>query len=141
LTAAKPQSVFSRVTLDVLGIRTMVGGYGASSGLGYRTETTGQIYLLKENVALIGASTTNVTAATDMVIGYTYSNVGAYAFYLNGGAIGSGTNNQTISAVQIAIGIGAGSGYFKGVMAATVLYNVVPDATQAAELATAMVAL
>lgn len=96
--------------------RIIVAGDG--TGLLLRTNiTTGLPHLEAQASANIADATTALVAATPAVLVATYSATGAYAFYVNGTAAGSGTSNQTFSAGgKLHIGGSSGSGSFLGLM-------------------------
>ena len=125
------------------GYRTIIGGDN-DSGLSVDVATsTNYMRVLKQGVANIGTSTTALTANNDVVGAVSYSSAGAYVFYVNGSAAGSGTNNQTLTAGRLLrLGYqGAATQLFYGYILAVVLYSTVFDATQIAEITTNMQAL
>lgn len=94
---------------------------GATQGMEWRINPSGNQELLKQETALIGASTTALTPGTWVKLIVTYSETGEYTFYLNGVADGTGTNDQTfVAGTETALGsIGLGSTEFwNGDMAA-----------------------
>lgn len=101
----KPVTWFAVVKVtDFLTVRSIVGS-SAADGLQWRTNTTtGTQSLLDQGTAAIGTSSTGLTAATWTIIAATYSGVGAFAFYLNGVADGTGTVDRAFASGTLRIG-------------------------------------
>jgi hypothetical protein len=140
----KPATYVFRVKpISAGGFRTIIGGDN-DSGLSVDVATsTNYMRVLKQGVANIGTSTTALTANVDNVGAVSYGSAGAYVFYVNGVAAGSGTNNQTLSAGRL-LRLGyqaAATQLFHGYILAVAMYSTVLDATQIAEITTNMQAL
>jgi hypothetical protein len=65
-----------------------------------------------------------------------YSSVGAYSFYVDGVDVGSGTNNQALTAGDSRVGSGAGGEAHNGYIAELLKYDHVLDATERAQAET-----
>jgi Concanavalin A-like lectin/glucanases superfamily len=100
----------------------LMGGQDAV-GPEFAIDSTGKLYLNSSLTVAIGNSGTNLVAAntwTCVAVSYN-SGTGAYAFYINGTAAGSGTNATTFSFTSFSIGFanytgGLGVGYFAEVL-------------------------
>jgi hypothetical protein len=103
--ATKPFTKFAVVkATDFTGGRTMMGA-SAAGGIQYLLDlTSGKQTLNTQATAAIGQSTTGVTAATWTIVAATYSNVGAFAYYLAGVADGTGTVDRTPNASTVWLG-------------------------------------
>lgn len=115
----KPFSVIAVVSPDNFTDEHTILGASASGGIQWRIDiTTGKISLLKGGVASIGTSSTALTSGQFSVVGVTYDASGNFAFYLNGAADGTGTNDQTFSASNFNIGNkDSGTEFFGGPIA------------------------
>lgn len=136
----KPFSAIARITPTGGVFAAIIGTYTAN-GWEWRIDSGNTQSLLKQNVTLIGSSSSAVSG--DKVVAVTYSGAGAYVFYLDGSSDGSGTNDQTAVAGSL-FHIGANnitSERFNGVMAALAIYNRVLTGTEISALTTAMAAL
>ena len=100
LTGSEKAVTFFAVVyvMDTTDISNAIVGTNANGGLGFKISNTGKIELVKVGTILIGASTTSLGARVFKIVAGTYSSSGAFAFYLNGAADGSGTNDQTLTA-------------------------------------------
>jgi hypothetical protein len=106
---------------------------GGANSLQFRTETTGKAGLVKTNVAAIGAATTAMSTGTWYQINATYDDAtGAYAFRQASAANGSGTNAQTITAADTAVGYNAATAAedLAGDLAELIIYNRVLSGTE-----------
>lgn len=88
----------------VTSFQTMVGPSGGSGGRLFRLSNTGKLELVKSNVALIGTSTTALSANTYYILTVTYDSSGNFAFYVNGAAAGSGTNDLEFDPQETRLG-------------------------------------
>ena len=79
-------------------------GCSANGGIEWRLNPSEQLELLQESVALVATSGGTVTTAAWAHVALTWASGGAYVFYVNGQAAGSGTNNVTYSAGTFDIG-------------------------------------
>lgn len=80
------------------GSKAIIGGSDVGGGgPEFRVDPANTISFLKQNVAGIGTSTGKVNSAQWNFVAVTYNSSGAYAFYINGEAAGSGTNLQTFA--------------------------------------------
>jgi len=144
-TSNKPATYIFRVKpISSSGYRTIIGGDDASGALSVDVaNSTNYMRVLNQGVANIGTSTTALTADADSVGAVSYSGAGAYVFYVNGSAAGSGTNNQTLAAGKtLRIGFqDSATQLFFGYILAVAMYSTVLDATQIAEITTNMQAL
>ena len=100
----KPFSLFAVIKVaDLSTTRTLIGSWNgtnnsiASGGISIDLATASKTRFLKAEVVVIGTSTTAPTTST-LIVGVTYDGSGNYAFYKNGAADGSGTNDQTFTA-------------------------------------------
>lgn len=109
--------------------RAITGSY--EHGLEWRLDTAGKQQALKENTASIGTATTAETAGRWTVLVLTYDATGNYAFYSNGVANGSGTNDQTFDAAAHLV-VGANqisvAEFWLGDMAELIQYDTVLSA-------------
>lgn len=95
----KPATFFCLFSPDTLAVyHTILSDTDGSTGMlcVQVEQTTGNIRLLAEDEALLGTSTSGISAGSFARIIVTYSAIGEYAFYINGAAAGSGTTNHTI---------------------------------------------
>lgn len=139
-SATKPVSILARVTPTSTGYRAIVGDSAFPDGFELRVDqTTNKLSWLHANTALIGTSTSGVSG--DVVVAVTYSGVGAYAFYQDGSADGSGTVNVTFSTSNMHIGRQRAGEYFYGDIMALALYSDVLTPDEVATVSAAMAAL
>jgi hypothetical protein len=130
----KPFTAFAVVKLAATGsYMAIMSAYdpllsGATQGVEWRINPSGNQELLKQETALIGTSTTALTAGTWVKLAVTYSAAGVYTFYLAGAADGTATNDQTfVAGTETSIGsIGLGSTEFwNGDIAELIKYDSV----------------
>lgn len=90
----KPATFFCILNLDsIAGANGVIGG-GSTA---FFVMTSGNALQLRaQSVAVIATSTATLAATTDYRIIITYDGSGNYAFYVDGAAEGSGTQNETI---------------------------------------------
>lgn len=94
----KPATLFCLVNFaNLTGNRRIWGG--TDTGLGIDTNGTA-LRLMKTNSALIATSSAAMSTGSWIRIIVTYSAAGVYAFYVNGSAAGTGTNDQVIAGVR-----------------------------------------
>lgn len=103
--ATKPFTVFAVFKAATVAVTSTMIGASATSGMHWRIDQGGAHpqQILLQDVGVIGASTGGQTTATH-VDAVTYSSGGAWAFYLDGVAKGTGTDNQTFTASTTTIG-------------------------------------
>jgi hypothetical protein len=99
--ATKPFTAFAVVKFATFVNEATILGPNASGGLQWRGNSDQRQGLLKSVTAEIGSSGTQLSVDTFYRLAATYSSGGAYTFYLNGTADGTGTNNQTFSATTL----------------------------------------
>jgi len=102
------QNAVAKVSIAAFGALT--GGQGSSGGLEWRVDqTTGDLELLKAGVASIGTSSSGVSSLTGAVVESQYnSSTGAWSFWINASAVGTGTSAQTMTASNFLLGAGFG---------------------------------
>lgn len=107
--------------------RAMFGGSGSGDGYyEFRDNSANDLELLKQGQVSIGSSASTVPAGTWTFVAVTYDTSGNYVFYINGAAVGSGTNKQTFSYGSDHEMLGKGfstSEYFNGTMQDARIYN------------------
>lgn len=127
----KPNTVFAVMKFtDVSTARTILGP-SAVGGFVWRLDTPSRKpQLLKSNTAGIATATTALAAGTWVIAAASYSGVGAWAFYDQSvTADGIGTNDQTITATALRVGVDIASDFFLGDIAELIVYdNVLSDA-------------
>lgn len=134
--ATKPFTAFAvvRVT-DFAASRPMVGASDVAALEWRCDQTTGLPEILSAGTASIGTGTGAPAAGVPAVLSATFGATGAYAFYLNGVAVGSGTNNVSFTARTLWIG---GSmwlaEWFKGDIRQVGKYDSVLSTTQLDDL-------
>jgi len=146
-TPTMPITVCIRfVPATFAGYRALVGHVGSGSGyyeiLTY--DVTGLPLLAKSNVINIGVATNPATVSVSNVVAVSYNGSGAWSWYKNGAADGSGTNAQTFGAAAMAFGVGrtiTPLTPFSGTIAAIAIYSSVLTADQVAAVSAAMAAL
>ncbi len=132
LTATtKPVSIFAVVKPADTSTRTVVS-CDAAGGLQLRIDP--KLTANKATVAAIGSSNTSLSGGTAYRVALTYSATGAYTFYLNGTADGSGTNDQTFSASIVRIGRNINSEPMSGLIAELLIYDSVLSSTDRASV-------
>lgn len=130
LNAAAPTGGTTQTVIAVINPTAVTGTYtirgsDSSGGLQFRISNS-TLGFVKESIADIGAGTTTLTAGVPVVVAGSYdSGTGAYAFYINGAAAGSGTNAQTLSAQPTRIGQNgaAAAENFSGDIAELLVYS------------------
>ena len=139
-SGTKPVTIIARVTPSVSGYRSIIGDSGFPDGWQLRIDqTTNKQTFNHAATAGIGTSSTGVSG--DSVVGVTYSNVGAFVFYLNGSPDGSGTTNVTFGTSNVRIGRMRTGEYFNGYIAALAVYSDVLTGGEFATVSAAMAAL
>ncbi len=107
--------------------RAMFGGSGWGDGYyEFRDNSANDLELLKQGQVSIGSSASTVPAGTWVFVAVTYDSNGNYVFYINGTAVGSGTNKQTFSYGTDHEQLGKGYDgveYFNGAMQDMRVYN------------------
>jgi hypothetical protein len=132
----KPFTVIARITRSAdASARSIMGGAG--NNICWRLEAGHQSRVLDQGVDVIGTSTSAVPA-TDSIIAFSYSAIGAFVFYLNGTPDGAGTKNQAIGVDTDVIGKGSGVEYMDGIIAALSIYNTVLTTAQIVAIGTEM---
>lgn len=120
------------------GVKTIIiGNSGASGGFQWRmTGTTSYGHqLLKYNVASIGAASSTVATNTWNHFAVTYnSSTGAFVFYTNGVADGSGTSAQTFSQNKFYIGFNSATEGYIGNIDEVGVWNRILSADEIATL-------
>lgn len=113
------------------------GGNAANGALEWRVDLgTGILELLKASVASIGTSSISVTTATGALVEAQYnSSTGAFSFWVNRSAAGTGTSAQTLTAgnVKLFSGYGSNNDSFNGSIGEVIMYDLVggiPGASQ-----------
>ncbi len=123
-SAIKPFSALVRA--NIASIVTYPTFWGGNSDSGciqfYVKAVTGKTALSKAGIVDIGVSTGAATLGVDQVLAVTYGATGAYVFYRNGTADGSGTENQTFTDRTSQIGGHQAGNLMNGYMAAIVVY-------------------
>lgn len=141
-TAFSIFAVISTPTLSGSGINGQtIFSTGANGGAAFRLEGgSNQLRLTRAGVADAPLSSVGVSINTWTVIGLTYDgSTGAYAYYINGVNVGSGTQSLAFNQPFQLIGTGVGNSLpFRGQMAALQLYSTALDSTAAASLSTAL---
>lgn len=104
--------VFAVAKKDSLSGGGALLGASATGGFLFRVEaTTGNLQLLKQAALNLATSTSGIAAATASVMEASYNpSSGAYTFYVDGTAAGSGTNAQTMTAATPYLGGTNGAG-------------------------------
>ena len=103
------------------------------SGVTFRLESSGILYLIKENVVLVGQSTGTVANGVRQHVAVSYSAAGEWQFWINGQSSGSGTNLVTFTYADEWIGWGAVSQKFKGLIGDLCIYNRILSAAEIAQ--------
>lgn len=108
-----PLSIFAIVNpTDATAYRYIVGP-SVSGNFGWRmNQTSGVMVALRTGVAQIGESSTALTTGAFQAATFSYLGLGAYAYYHNGTADGSGTSGQTFSGGAPITLIGSGDGFY-----------------------------
>lgn len=122
----KPTTVLAVVSVDDLArYNTILGA--STNALQHRVDQTdGKQTVNVQGVVGIATSTTGLAALTPTVVTFTYGAAGAWAFYKNGTADGSGTNDQAFASGSTVIGANNGLAEFlKGHCAEVLKYDSV----------------
>ena len=122
-TLPKPFTMIAAINLEYeTNDYTIVGCQGGNSGIQWRVENASGDHqqLLKAQITSVGWGSTKLYDDTNYVLAVSYSATGSYAFYIDGGADNSGTNNQTLTSRNLRIGMnwdinGPFMGYIKGI--------------------------
>lgn len=142
----KPSTYIARVRADgTSAARSIIGQTTTNNGLGLYLIANSNIPILtKINVVDIGSGTVGFAGNTNVVVAASYSEVGAYAHYLNGALNGVGTSNVTLTSTGY-MRIGRHDNFasfpFSGWIYALAIYNVVLTPAQVYALTYAMNAL
>lgn len=141
--ALKPLSVVARVKFaNTTGYPAIVGASN-NGGWSVRLSSGGTpsgIQLLKQGVAIVGEATSTVNQNTDYILAVTYSAAGAFVFYIDGGASGSGTNDVAPTAGTLKVGLAFGGDFWKGIISALAIYNAVLTEAQVVAIGAEMAA-
>lgn len=129
----KPYSLFVVLNpTDAAAVRNITG-CASTGAFVLRMATDRIVHADKSGVANIGTSSSGLTLGSPQLFTFTYSGVGAYGFYIDGTAAGSGTNDQTGSTGGLATQIGgntADGSYWYGDIAELIKYSVVPTSDE-----------
>lgn len=99
----KPATFFCLINMDsTAGSNYMLGGT-TNGGLGVNANTT-FLQLNTTSTANIATASTQVSASAWLRLIITYSGTGEYAFYIDGVAAGSGTNDVAVASSVIQMG-------------------------------------
>lgn len=119
---------------NVSASRSILGG-STSGRPNWRINTDRQSNLLSQGTSDIATATTQMATTTYHKIAFTYSSVGAYAFYTNSDSTdGTGTNDVNFSNGTDYLFKGDGSEYFLGVFVELVIVEGVANATQISQM-------
>lgn len=124
--AYKPVTICSVILPSSGAFQNIIGT--ATNGFASRVTPSLNLEMLKMGIASIGSSSGTVSSTVANLASFTYDAVGAYAFYINGAASGSGTNNQTIDTQVSSIGIGPAAEFFNGDIGELLVYPSVLSA-------------
>jgi hypothetical protein len=102
--ATKPLTAFVVAKFTDFTVPRTMFGASVNGGAQFRIGTDAKMNLLRQDTALIGAQTGTIATATPVLCSVTYSGAGAYVFYEDGTADGSGTNDQTFAASTMVVG-------------------------------------
>lgn len=142
--ATKPITMIVRATVTSLAAPRAYIGASNNGGYEFRANSgssTATLYLLQQNVALIGGSTGTITVNANATVAATYSAAGAWALYIGGSTSGGGTNNKTMTSGVLWIGRGANGEQMIGSIQAVAIYNTTLSAAQVAAISSAAAAL
>jgi len=84
--------------------RTIIGGSANNSDPQFRMDSSNNLKLLKQDIAVIGTSVGTIPNDQWSHIAISYDSSGNYIFYINGTASGSGTSLQTFTFSNFYIG-------------------------------------
>lgn len=137
-TSQRPVTLFAVASFDDYSTVGTIQGASASGGLQWRVaQTTGVMDLVKQVTAGIGSSSTGLDTATFYILAATYDGVGNFAFYVNGAADGTGTNNQALTAARTLVlgrNADAGDEWLDGYLGEFRAYNYILDSTELSEV-------
>jgi hypothetical protein len=122
----KPFSIFAVFKpTNFSATRTIIGGH--VNGMQFRADQpSGTLHLVKQGAVDLGSASSNLTAATAVLVAGTYDSSGNYTFRINRAAAGSGTNNQTIPTDSIYVGSNnAISEFMLGPIGEILIFNTV----------------
>lgn len=108
----KPATLFGLITFD-----SVAGGFAAVTGFSNAlslSQNGAALRIDMAGVAVIGTSSFTLTAARYRII-ITYDASGNYAFYVDGVAAGTGTNDQAIGNVPFGLSNNDIGSYFDGI--------------------------
>lgn len=114
----------------------ITGSLTATGALEWRVDSAGTLDLLKANTASIGTSSSALTTATGAIVEAQYnSTTGAFSFWINRTAAGTGTSIQTLTAgtSQLMAGRATSGESFNGSIGEIIEYDLVggiPGASQ-----------
>ncbi len=130
--STKPFTLFAVCKPTSFAAGRAIVGAPSVGGMSTVITTGGKQEALKSGTAVIGDSTTALTAAAACIIELTYSSSGGFAFYKAGVADGSGTGNQTFTSMSTVLGKdpGGGGSTFLGDIAEIIKYDAVLTANQ-----------
>jgi len=130
--STKPFTLFAVCKPTSFAAGRAIVGAPSAGGMSTVITTGGKQEALKSGTAVIGDSTTALTAAAACIIELTYSSSGGFAFYKAGVADGSGTGNQTFTSMSTVLGKdpGGGGSTFLGDIAEIIKYDAVLTANQ-----------
>ena len=140
--SSKPFSFLARFTASgaALAVRGYLARSSAARGTSIFHNGLSSIRVDSEGIAVIGSSAFTFGIGVDAVIGFTYSAVGAYVFYLGGTSYGGGTNDQSLTA-GTTLFLSSGTQGLKGSCAAIAQYDAVLAPEEVATVSTRMAAL
>lgn len=131
--AWKPATVFVVAKITNSATDKTFIAQGDSGYFQFRATTAEKLGLLKSSAANIGESTTANSTTVASLSAVTYDSSGNYAFFTNGAANGSGTNNQTLTAsTAIYVGNRQTAENFLGDIGEIVVYDTVLGSTDRA---------
>jgi len=106
----------------------ITGSTLTAGALEWRVDNAGTLSILKASTASIGTSSSSLTTATGAIVEAQYnSTTGAFSFWVNRTAAGTGTSIQALTAgtSQLMAGRGAGSESFTGSIGEIIEYDLV----------------
>lgn len=97
-SSAAQQTLVAVLRTDTISADHTIRAATGNGGLQVRLNSTGNIQLLKQGVALLAASSGTVSNATDTVVTVTFDQAaGIYAITINGASAGSGSVSTTLT--------------------------------------------
>jgi hypothetical protein len=137
LTNTENISVVAQISSNA-GIQALLGsGAAAGSGLEFRIETNTSMVLNAQSAALLGTSTgAAITNATPHVLEASYIQTGAWAFWADGTAKGSGSTAQSVTAGSIYLGVNAAGDVYTGTMGEVLVFDLSGGLTNRSTLQT-----